>query len=488
MFKKIKSLLFENRDTRQTITKNVVWLSIGQFGGRLIRAFIVIYAARVMGAAEYGLFSYALGLAGFFTVFSDIGVGQIMTRESAKNPDQRSYYFSTAFWIKSILLALTTVVIIFIVPSFSNISGIETLLPFVALLVIFDGLRELALSFFRALEKMEWEAIVTLITNSVIAASGFVVLYHFATVRTFTMTYALSVGVGAAIAVFIIRQEFYKVFTHGRRDLVKPIISSAIPIAFLSALGAFMLNTDFVMLGWWQSPQAIGYYSAGQKIVQFLFMLPAIIASAVFPTLARLIGQQERDKIRSLMEKSVAIAFLMSLPIVIGGIVLAKPIIELIYGPEYAPAVANFGVLMITLLFNSLGVLIGNAAIAYNRQKQITKYLLASAIGNAIFDVILIPIYGIIGSSIATIMALAINIGFCWSLLKKINNFHVLPHLTKILLASAVMGAFSFMLNEFNISVIINIILSMIIYFGILYLLKEKSLEELKYIIRLAKS
>ncbi|PIY59464.1 flippase, partial [Candidatus Wolfebacteria bacterium CG_4_10_14_0_8_um_filter_37_11] len=47
---------------------------------RLIRAAIIIYAARVLGAAEYGIFSYVLSFAGFFTIFADLGVSPLMTR------------------------------------------------------------------------------------------------------------------------------------------------------------------------------------------------------------------------------------------------------------------------------------------------------------------------------------------------------------------------------------------------------------------------
>ena len=481
---KIQSSLFENRTSRQTIAKNAFWLSIGQLGSRLLRASIIIYAARVLGAAEYGLFSYALGLAGFFTVFADIGVGQIMTRESAKNPESRSYYFSTTFWIKLILLIFAALVIIIFVPRFSNVALIETLLPFVALLVFFDGLRDFSLSFFRALEKMEREAIITVLTNLVIVISGFIVFSFSASARTFMIAYAVSVALGAITAIIILRKEFYKIFNYARITLVKPIIYSALPIALSSTLGAFMLNTDLLMLGWWQSAEQIGYYSAGQKIAQLLFTLPAIIASAIFPTLARLIGEGAHEKVKILMQKSLLLAFLGALPITLGGIILGKQIVGLIYGPTYMPAILNFQILMITVLLNFPGVLIGNAAIAHDKQRQITKYLLVAALSNVLFDALLIPLYGIIGSTIATIIALTIDVGLCWSLLKKITGFSVLPHMGKILFASVLMGSATLTLYIIGLPLLPNIILSGMLYFGILFLLKEKIFEEFAFIQR----
>ena len=138
---KLKAVLLENRTTRQTVFKNALWLSFGQIFGRLIRAAIIVYAARVLGAADYGVFSYALGLAGFFTIFADIGINGILTRDASQKPAERSYYFATSFWLKSILLFLTAAAIVFIAPYFSKIEAAKALIPFVALLTIFDGIR-----------------------------------------------------------------------------------------------------------------------------------------------------------------------------------------------------------------------------------------------------------------------------------------------------------------------------------------------------------
>jgi len=71
---KIKEFLFENKSMRQMVAKNTAWLAIGEMVSRLIRAGLIIYAARVLGTEGYGVFSYALSLAALFTIFSDIGL------------------------------------------------------------------------------------------------------------------------------------------------------------------------------------------------------------------------------------------------------------------------------------------------------------------------------------------------------------------------------------------------------------------------------
>lgn len=475
---KTKSFLFENRGVRQTVTKNIFWLSVSQLGSRMIRAAIIIYAARILGAAEYGVFSYVLGLAAFFTIFADISIIQIMTREAAKRPEERSYYFATSFWIKIFLLAGTVILVIFAAPHFSKIEQAKAIIPFVAFLVVFDGLRDFTQAFFRAVERMEWEAFVTMITNTVIAVSGFVILSFSATAEALTFTYITSTGAGAIVAMIMLRGEYKKIFSHFDKSKVKPILSSALPMAFAGLLGTFMLNTDMVMLGWWRTAQEIGFYSAGQKIIQVLYTLPAILASAAFPALSRLIGQKDNPKIRLLMEKMTGLTYLIAFPLALGGVILAQSIIVFVYGSDYAPATMTFAILSVTTLLVFPSAQLSNAVLAYDKQKDIIGYLALGALANVGFNTLLIPKFGISGSAMATLISQLLYVSLIWAVVKKANHFSTIRHLGKIFIAAIVMGGVSFILNSLNINVLVNIILSTLIYLGMLVFLRERLVGE----------
>src|SRR3989338_9975188 len=208
MINKLKKLLFKNNDAKQTIAKNIFWLGFGQLVSRFIRAFIIIYAARLLGPSEYGVFSYALGLAGFFTIFADIGINYTLTREIAQKPKETNQYFATSFLMKIFLLLVTAVLIVFVAPYFSKIEVAKILFPFVAIIVVFDNIREFVNSFFRAKEKMEIEALLTFVTNVSIALFGFIILKYFQTSKALTIAYALSTSIGSLMGIYILRKEF----------------------------------------------------------------------------------------------------------------------------------------------------------------------------------------------------------------------------------------------------------------------------------------
>lgn len=455
------------------------WLSFGQIAGRLIRASVIIYAARVLGAADYGVFSYALGLAGFFTIFADVGINSILTREVSQKPAERSQYFATALWIKFGLLLATTALVVFVAPFFSKIEAARALIPFVALLTIFDGIREFVNSFLRALERMELEAFANTVTNVAITAAGFIILSFSATAYSLTMVYALAGSVGALFAVFLLRKEFRGAFSNFRRSLLRPLITAALPIALMGLLGAFMLNTDMIMLGWLRTPEELGFYSSAQKIVQVLYVIPGILASAIFPVLARLIGQARHRDVRTLMERTITAAFLVAIPLTIGGAVLAKPIMSFLYGAEYIPGAAAFQFLIATTLIAFPGTLVGNLILAYNKQKSVVWGVALGSIGNIAFNALLIPILGIMGAAIATVIAQFLSNGYMWHVIRKTNQFETFSHLKKIVAAGIIMGVCAGILNVLGIHVLATIAAAGLIYAGLLWLLKEPAVAEL---------
>src|SRR5262249_31095325 len=128
MFQRIKSFLFENKSAKQTVAKNTVWLSISNFGGRLLKAIVIIYGARVLGAAGYGTYSYAVTLAGFFTIFIDPGINYVLVRDGAKgSDDERRVLFSTMLAMKAAVIAVSVGVVIWIAPWFSTLPGAKEL-------------------------------------------------------------------------------------------------------------------------------------------------------------------------------------------------------------------------------------------------------------------------------------------------------------------------------------------------------------------------
>lgn len=490
MFTHIKNLLFKNQTNRQTFAKNTFWMTFGNLSGRLIRAGIIIYAARILGAGGWGLFSYGITLVTFLTVFVDIGIDSIMLRESAKAKEdlvRQGQIISTSLFIKLVLLAIGVSVVLFVAPLFAVLPGVKRLFGFMAAVLVFDSLRNFGFSIIRSKEKMELEAALYMLTNVAIVAAGIISLHLRPTVMSFTASYAFGTAMGMLATFYVLKKEAVKAFSHFSKPLVKEILYSAWPFAVSGVLGLLLLNTDILIIGQLRSAQDVGFYSAAVRIVQLLYLFGNIMSLSSLPIFSRFV-KEEHEKIKTALRNILRFSLAFSIPIALLGITAGGPIIDFVFGKEYSPATLSFQVLLLTLAFNSLASVLGNIVFVYNKQKMLTIYTAIGGFLNVILDLMLIPRFGINGSAFATLFSSIISDAFLWYITWRIVRFDINLKIGRILSASVISSTFLFVLLKAGIHVIISAPVAGLTYIVILYLLKEPLLKEIKSILRTSSS
>ena len=278
-----------------------------------------------------------------------MGITGILTREAAKNPQNLPRYLSTTLVVKIFQLALSVALIWIIAPLVNKIPQAAPLIPLAALLLVSDSFRDFALCITRANERMQVEAGVNIATNLAIFVIGLVALFVHSTPYAFMLAYVLGSLTGTSIIYWVLRDHFRKWHTHIDWKLIKPIIQEAWPFALLVFLSTVLFSTDTIALGWLTNAKEVGLYAAAQRVVQFFYIIPSILAVAFFPSFARF-ATENKDRFRRALEQAVSSSLLVGIPIVVGGTVIARHLILLLFGPEYLPATASFIVLLATIL------------------------------------------------------------------------------------------------------------------------------------------
>jgi O-antigen/teichoic acid export membrane protein len=246
-----------------------------------------------------------------------------------------------------------------------------------------------------------------------------------------------------------------------------------------------MLNLDMIMLGWWRTATELGYYSAAQRILQIFYIFPPLLSSALFPALVRFVAQNKGENVRKLAEQTVTMLFAIAIPLTIGGIILAEPFMALLYGSEYAPAATTFQILMLTILLIFPASLLGNLAFAYNKHIRLAIPVAVASIGNVVFNALLIPSFGIVGCSIATVIALFAQNILTWRIVKReVIAFKTIGYLPRIIASAAGMGIITILLSYLKVPVIPNIAVSIFAYVGFLFLLREPLIDEMRTILK----
>src|SRR4030042_5041459 len=154
-FNDIKNILFSNLTTKQTIFKNTFWLGVGTAVNKLLALALIIYAARILGAVEYGKFTFSVAFVSLLMIFSDLGLATIITRELSREKEKKEEFYSLIS-LKA-LLTFGSLILILLVSSFVvKEESIRRIVLIMASYLLINGLIGVFYCFFPARPKMEY--------------------------------------------------------------------------------------------------------------------------------------------------------------------------------------------------------------------------------------------------------------------------------------------------------------------------------------------
>lgn len=480
MLLKLKNFFLKNTSTSQTLVKNTLWIGFSTILIKIFRALIIIYAAGLLGTEEYGIFTYATGIVAIFAVFSDMGLSSILTRELSKNIEKMREYFSTALFIKFSLLSGMTILILSITPFISKFEASTKIVPIIALSIIFESLRSFFYSIPRAQNRMQTESFFG-IMNELFCIS-LIIFFFLKNPSPETLAHSFMIGNGIGLIATLVFNKNYlleapKYFI---KELVTPLIKLTMPFAVLGIFGIFMTNIDSVIIGIFGNEEMLGLFGAAQRPIGILYIIPGFLSTSLLPLLSLFIKEKQNEKVTSLIKISSQISLTLALPIIVGGIIIAGPLINSVFGISYMGAVLTFQLLLVTLLFVFPGTIFAEVLIAGDKQKIFLFTGIVGALLNVSLDFLLIPKHGIAGSAVATIIAQAVVNIFFYLKVRQSYKVNMTQGLYKSIIAVIIMAITTYFLTTLSWPLLIILPLSAIIYIGLLLLMKDRSILELR--------
>jgi O-antigen/teichoic acid export membrane protein len=477
---RLKEFLFNNNSIRQTVLKNTFWIGASTTVIKIARAVIIIYAARIIGTQSYGAFTYAMGLAAIFAVVSDIGLSTILVRELSKNTERIRQYFSTGFILKLSLVGIMIGLILGLGPLLSKFSTATVLMPIIALSIAFDSLRSFLYSVPRSQNRMQHEALINIATEIFCIALILIVFLHSPSAHS--LAYALMIGnaLGFGIACVSVKTYIIGAQRFFTKNLVVPLLRLTAPFAILSIFGIFMTNIDSVIIGMFGNEHMLGLYGAAQRPFNILYVIPGFLSASLLPIMSRFIQEGNISTVNRIARAASTASITIALPLVVGGILVATPLISVIFGSAYIDAVPTFQILLFTLLFVFPGTIFAEVLLAQNKQRIFIFTGILGAVLNVGLNFLLIPLYGIVGSAIATVIAQAV-VNICFYIeMKKTYDIPLTPGLLKSVLATLGMALCTYGLLKLIWPLVIILLLSGLTYIGLLLLMKDRTLFEIR--------
>jgi O-antigen/teichoic acid export membrane protein len=162
------------------------------------------------------------------------------------------------------------------------------------------------------------------------------------------------------------------------------------------------------MIGSMLGTYKVGIYAAAVKLVEVWYFVPGIICTALFPAIInakKTSVDLYRNRLKNFYILMAIIPIIMAIPITL----LAKPIIQIIFGNGYLESVLILKIYIWSSIGLFLGWAVGQYLMSENMVKTIFGLNLLAMILNIILNLIFIPMFGIIGSAWATFISYLVS-------------------------------------------------------------------------------
>lgn len=467
----------------ESIVKNTFILTAGRVGARILGVIFVAILARAVGPGGVGTYEYAISVITLFLIMPNFGFETLLVRDAAKSDEGRNEFISNILGIKLLLvMAASSLVIIF-----SAFGGYDNQKLEVFLLVLISGIISSFLStfcaVFRANEKMEAEAILTILNNVLRVFFGVMAIQIGFKLNGILCGLVVGDSISFLCGLYIIKRYFTNVRLRIGLGLMKSILRSAVPFGVLGLIDVAFFNSATLMIAWLQGEEAVGWYSAATKILLMFLLIPSMFMNAVFPVLSRLYGSSV-ELVRQTYCKSFCYMLMIALPIGFGGFLISDKIILLIYGGQFQNSILIFKVMVWATLFTFVGFVNGATLNATGQERLFSVLQGFIAVGNIILTYFCIMNFGYIGAAYATVILSGVGfIVYSAMCHKKLGIKPDLSIVGKSLLASIFMGGFIFFLKQISGNLVILIGNGIIIYIVVILLLRAIPKGDLRALI-----
>lgn len=180
---------------------------------------------------------------------------------------------------------------------------------------------------------------------------------------------------------------------------------------------------DKLMIGFMCAYSDVGVYSAGVKFVLLVIPIIESIGTVMFPTM-NIAANESRDKYMNALAFNYKTILMMGIPMSMGLFLMSPFIINTFVGVGYDGAVSVARIMSIVILLCPLGDMLGSKTLLiYNKNKQLFTCSTIVAVSNIVLNTALIPLGGINGAAIASVISYIIAIGARLYYTKKILPF-----------------------------------------------------------------
>ena len=369
---------------------NSAWLILQPLVLNIISIAVTGFIARSLGKVDFGRFNFAFSFVAIFQALSGMGLGSVMIRDLAKKTLEGPKYSGRVLVIRLVVAAVLYAAL-FVAIRLMDVPDTTTSIVTLAGLVILSHVVIMTFQdVFRSREVMGPIARINMVSGFLLTLFSVVVLMADQGITGLTLVYVAGSWLTAALSAVWVCRRFFLPRIGISLAFYRRVLSQGVIFYLGGVLAILASKMDMVLLTKLSDEATVGVYAAAAGLFTKLFIIPEGMGGAIYPTLAS-IYSRSKEEARLLLVRFLKIGLLVGLPIAVGGSLLAGPIIDLIYGAEYAKAGLVLAVaIWLVPLWCLLFICIYSAGAMYRERTGLIYNVITTVLLLAL-DVLLIP-------------------------------------------------------------------------------------------------
>ncbi|HVN53099.1 MAG TPA: flippase [Anaerolineaceae bacterium] len=391
-------------DVIKTIFKNTGFVMLGNTLLKVMNFLFSLLVIRRLGDDRFGQYSIVISFVTLFQIFAELGMSQYVMREIARDRTKTKVLFWNLVVVRFLLgiagtVAITSFAVAF---KYSQELVIGVLVYSCSfLLAAFQSPIQIVLT---ANERFDLVSLMNIVGQVVFilfgsiflfSGLGFIWLISANIINLFVQTI---LGVGLMHRFNLVQ----------RPNEITPrywpqLIKSGLPFGVITFSLSIAFNIDTVILSKYVPNAEVGWYNVAYNLIFSIMFVSGSFKEAMTPTLSKTYVDHP-EEVTKWFFRMVKIITSISLPIAVGGMILAEPVIRFLYSEEYLPAARAFQLIIWDvpfLMFASFG---GNISAVVKEERVGARVYLVAAVANIIMNLFIIPRYGYLGAAVTTVL------------------------------------------------------------------------------------
>lgn len=458
------------------IIKNYIYNTLYQIMAIIIPFITMPYLTRIFSPDQLGLNTYTLSIVNYFSLFGVLGMTMYGNRQIAYVRDDKEN-LRTTFWSLFFTKFITCSIAIIMYYLFIFFIGLENkTIYLIQGIYLFASLLDISW-LYTGIE--DFKKVV--IRDSLTRIIGVILIFILVKTKDDLLLYIIIMAIsnfGGTIFMWLYMPKEVKGVTIKKNIIkknIRPLLSLFIPQISIQVYSLLSRT----MIGTLSTNEQVSLYDYSQKIVQIVISIVSSMGVVIMPRVANIISNRGINEVKNIICKSFKYISYLAFPMCFGLMAVSSTFINWFLGTEFkevGPLIAMSSIIIIAVSWaNVLGV---QYLIASNQERKYTISIVISAIVNVIFNIILIKHIGAFGACISLILAEYIGVIIQIILVKDdLPIFNMIFSVLKYFVISLVMYVSIILVtHSMNSNIFTNIIqvfIGVIIYVGILTILKD---------------